>query len=93
MPGNFAKRYSGFFDAGVTSTYTFSLTSDDGSYLWLDGNPTAFINNSAVATMNVPCGELQTPGSHTPHLYHECERLHSRHRCAACLTLRRGGDA
>jgi len=56
VPGNFAKRYSGFFNAVVTSTYKFSLTSDDGSYLWLDGNPTAFINNSAVATADVPCG-------------------------------------
>ena len=34
---SFARRYSGFFVAAVTATYRFTLSSDDGGYLWLNG--------------------------------------------------------
>ena len=40
-----ARRYSGFFNAVVAGTYRFSLTSDDGSFLWLDGASTPLIND------------------------------------------------
>ncbi len=34
---NFGRRYRGLIVAGVTDVYTFSLNSDDGSRLWIDG--------------------------------------------------------
>ncbi|MBQ7190150.1 MAG: hypothetical protein IJR99_12110, partial [Kiritimatiellae bacterium] len=33
----FAARYSGFLDVPADGTYTFALSSDDGSRLWIDG--------------------------------------------------------
>ncbi len=42
----FARRYSGFFVAAQAGAYTFTLTSDDGSYLWLNGASTPLINNN-----------------------------------------------
>ena len=47
----FARRYSGFFDTVVPGEYRFSLTSDDGSFLWLDGASTPLLNDN-----NTPSG-------------------------------------
>ena len=41
-----ARRYSGFFNAVASGTYQFSVGSDDGSYLWLDGNPNPLIDDN-----------------------------------------------
>ena len=41
----FARRYTGFFEASVPGNYIFYLGSDDGSILWLDGNPDPLISN------------------------------------------------
>lgn len=60
-PETYSTRFTGRIYIPVATTYTFYLTSDDASYMWLDGsalvtNPTtasAFINNSGLhsATM------------------------------------------
>ena len=57
----FARRYSGFLNALAAGTYTFLLSSDDGSLLWLDGNPMAFIDDDVVKSG--ACGETLF-GSH-----------------------------
>ena len=44
-PQQLARRYSGFFNAVVAGAYWFSLTSDDGSFLWLDGVSTPLIDD------------------------------------------------
>ena len=54
-PPPFARRYSGFFGAATPGTYQFSLTSDDGSLLWLDGATTPLIDNNA-ANPGLDCG-------------------------------------
>ena len=51
-----AQRYSGFFYAAIAGAYQFSLTSDDGSFLWLDGNPTPLIDNN-LGSPGFGCGE------------------------------------
>jgi hypothetical protein len=51
---SFTQRYSGFFFAAATSTYQFTLTSDDGSLLWLDGVANPFVNDA------MPCARLST---------------------------------
>ena len=55
-PPSFARRYSGFFDAAVVGTYVFTLTSDDGSFLGLDGNPTPLLSNKDTKSAS-RCGE------------------------------------
>ena len=40
-----ARRNSGFFNAVVAGTYQFSLRSDDGSFLWLDGVSTPLMDD------------------------------------------------
>ena len=45
-PTDFARRYSGFFDAPALDFYTFTLTSDDGSLLYLDGVGTPLLDNT-----------------------------------------------
>ncbi len=61
----FGADMSGTITAPATGLYTFTLTSDDGSYLFLNGLPTPFINdggnhfpqsasNSITLTANTP---------------------------------------
>ena len=60
-PETFSTRFTGRVYIATASTYTFYLTSDDGSYMWLDGNalvtnPTtasAFINNGGLHSSNM----------------------------------------
>ena len=53
----FARRYSGFFNAVVPGKYQFSLTSDDGSFLWLDGAPAPLIDDNQI-TSGPDCGAI-----------------------------------
>jgi len=77
----FAQRYSGFFNAAVTGAYQFSLTSDDGSFLWLDGNPTPLIDNN-LGSPGFGCGEDPSgPGVDT--VEELCPAALARHRQAA----------
>ena len=43
--GDYAADISGFFNAPATGDYQFGTTSDDGSYLFIGGNPVANVNN------------------------------------------------
>jgi hypothetical protein len=36
---NFSARWTGFIEAPVTGTYTFTVTADDGARLWIDNQP------------------------------------------------------
>ncbi|UOR07664.1 right-handed parallel beta-helix repeat-containing protein [Hymenobacter aerilatus] len=51
-PDNFSARYRGSINIPVTGSYTFYLTSDDASYMWLDGNALASVPNASNATIN-----------------------------------------
>lgn len=49
-PDNFSSRYRGGINIPTAGVYTFYLTSDDASYLWVDG--AAFAPTIANATIN-----------------------------------------
>jgi len=52
QPQQYSARYRGSINIPATGTYTLSLTSDDGSYLWLDGAALAATPTLASATIN-----------------------------------------
>jgi C1A family cysteine protease len=43
---NFVTRHTGYVNVPIAGSYTFFLTSDDGSKLWLDGNQIVFNDGS-----------------------------------------------
>jgi uncharacterized repeat protein (TIGR01451 family) len=51
-PDNYSARYRGSIYIPNTGNYTFYLTSDDASYLWLDGAALAATPTAASATIN-----------------------------------------
>ena len=51
-PQTYSARYRGSISIATTGTYTFSLRSDDASYLWLDGAALATTPTVASATVN-----------------------------------------
>ncbi|UOQ73614.1 PA14 domain-containing protein [Hymenobacter cellulosilyticus] len=51
-PDNFSLRLRGSIIIPVAGQYTFFLTSDDASYLWLDGAAVALPANPAAATID-----------------------------------------
>lgn len=59
-PNNYSTRWSGriYLAAG---TYTFWLTSDDGSYFWMGGN--ALVVNPTTATAFINNGGLHSPAT------------------------------
>ena len=51
-PDMFSARYRGSITLATPGSYTFYLTSDDASYLWLDGAALAPVLTAASATIN-----------------------------------------
>ena len=51
-PDHFSARYRGSLSVPVTGSYTFYLTSDDASYLWLDAAALATTPTATNATIN-----------------------------------------
>ncbi len=45
FPERFTARWTGYLTVGRAGKYTFSLTSDDGSLLFVDDNPTPIVDN------------------------------------------------
>ncbi|UOQ66387.1 T9SS type A sorting domain-containing protein [Hymenobacter volaticus] len=56
-PDRFSTRHRGSINIATTGSYTFYLTSDDASYLWLDGAALA-------ATPTVASAAISNPGNH-----------------------------
>jgi C1A family cysteine protease len=61
---NFAARHTGFINIPTAGSYTFYLTSDDGSKLWIDGTQFVFNDGSHGADEKSGTVILQT-GYHT----------------------------
>ncbi|MDF7814242.1 T9SS type A sorting domain-containing protein [Hymenobacter sp. YC55] len=53
-PDRFSTRHRGSINIATAGTYTFYLTSDDASYLWLDGAALAATPTTASATLALP---------------------------------------
>ena len=51
-PNTYSARYRGSITIATAGSYTFYLTSDDASYLWLDGAALASTLSTASATIN-----------------------------------------
>jgi len=66
LTADYEVRFSGYIDVPQAGTATFSLTSDDGSMLWLDNNDTPVISNNALqpATTRSNFYTFATPGLH-----------------------------
>ncbi|MBS0658413.1 MAG: autotransporter-associated beta strand repeat-containing protein [Verrucomicrobia bacterium] len=61
--GRFAARWVSRFQAATTGTYTFTLLSDDGSMLWIDGQ--LVVNNNFVQAYTSRSGSVTlTAGEH-----------------------------
>ena len=63
--------WTGYFKVTVSDTYTFSLESDDGSYLWIDQTTytmaNATINNGGLHGMTIKTGtKYLTAGIYYP---------------------------
>ncbi|HVN73497.1 MAG TPA: PKD domain-containing protein [Methanoregula sp.] len=60
---NFSVAWDGYFLVNTADTYTFSLRSDDGSWLWVDG--TQLINNGGDHSVTTVTGTIAlAPGYH-----------------------------
>lgn len=57
-PDNFSARYRGGITVPTAGTYTFYLTTDDASYLWLDGD--AKLQNPALANATIKVNGVGT---------------------------------
>lgn len=51
-PNNYSARYRGSINITTAGSYTFYLSSDDASYLWLDNAALAYPTNTGDATIN-----------------------------------------
>ncbi len=63
-PGNYEVRMSGAINLATTGVYTFGTTSDDGSMLWIDGNPVVNNNFYQGFTRRTGTITITTPGLH-----------------------------
>jgi len=60
---NFSVTWDGYLLIAAKDSYTFDLSSDDGSYMWVDG--TELINNGGLHAVTTVTGtETLTPGYH-----------------------------
>ena len=63
---NYEIQLSGFINIVENGTYTFGTTSDDGSVIFIDNNPTPVVNNNFYQGFTRRTGTIAlTPGIHT----------------------------
>ena len=62
---DFSSRYRGSIYIATTGTYTFYLTSDDGSYMWIDNAALAYpvVYSNALINNGGPHGAITVSGS------------------------------